>query len=282
MDSLLKLLLNTLNVATTCRGPQLIVLPPEDILATVLADSALAQEQEQIGRIICAAAEGQMSMAASLRHLFDIVQRFESDGAQLAPFKERWRAVATTLDQLLMVNALLEYDCALHSSLAFDDSAMFDFIQLLTVEPTADSPGTVLVARISSRSGEIQISRDSDLLRRITITYRWDTTYPALTVKIPSMTLDTPRQGTRLNWEQRDTLADDLNLYNFNHRLLGQIITRRVRPPYEIQGRKLTLRYSAPSDVEFLVTDVFDTKNALLGRYVKLVRSHADIQSSSP
>jgi hypothetical protein len=281
MDSLLKLLLNLLNVATTCRGPQLLVLPPEDILAVVLAGSALAQQQDQLASIIRAAADGQMSMTASLRHLLDIMQRFESDGAHFALSNEPWCAAATTLDRLLMLNALLEDRCALRSSLAFDDSAMFDFIQLLAIQPTADNPETVLVAQLSSRSGEIEIRRDAGLLRRITITYRRDTIYPVLTVKIPSTTPDAPRRGTRLNWEQRDTPADDLNLYNFDHRPLGQIITRRVRPLIEIQGQKLTLRHSAQSDVEFLVTDVIDTKDTLLGRCIKFVRPHADMQSSS-
>ena len=280
MDSLVKLLLNALNVATMCRGPQLIVLPPEDILATVLAGSPLAEEQEQIARIIVTVAGGQISTAAGLPHLLDMVQRCEPEDSQLAPFKDRRRAAAT-LDQLLMLNALLDHNCALHSSLVFDDSAMFDFIQSLTIEPAAGSPATVLAAQIAARSGEMPLTMDSALLRRITVTYRRDTLYPALTVKIPSTTPGAPRQGTRLNWEQRDTHADDLNLYNFNHRPLGQIITRRARPPYEIHGRKLALLFPAHSDVEFLVTDVIDTENAVLGRYVRLMPSYVNTRTSS-
>jgi hypothetical protein len=271
MDSLLELLLNLIKVVIACRSPQLIVLPAQDILATALADSALSQEQEQIGRAVGAMASGQISKAACLGRLLEIVQPFASNGAQFAGSDERWRATATTLDRLLMLNALLDYDCARHSSFALDDSCLFDFIQLLTIEPAGDSPGTAVIGQIASHSGEIQINRDVGLLRRITIAYRRATIYPALTVKIPSTTPDMARQSTRLSWEQRDTPADDLALYSFDHRPLGQIITRRLGPPYELQGRKLTLLFSAQSDVEFLVTDVIDTENAVLGRYVKLI-----------
>lgn len=272
MDDLLNLLLNLLKVATARRGTALTIVPPADMLAELLVGSALAPEQERLGSLIHAAGAGQLGLAACLSHLVEIAQRCAPQDAQRAQFEARWSAAATTLDRLLMFNALLEWDCALHTSFAFDDSAMFDFVQSLAIEAGPGGCTATLVATIPPSSGELQITGEADLLRRITIAYRCATDYPLLSVRIPSTTPHAPRQGTRLNWQQRETPAYDLSLYNFNHRLLGQVITRRVHPPYELPGRKLTIAFSEHADVELLVTDIVNTSDERVGRYVKVLR----------
>jgi len=274
MDSLLNLLLNVLNVVTTCRGPALRVVPALDMLSEVLADSDLALEQEQLAGAIRARADGQIDLATCLSQMIQIVQRFDSKRAQLAALEERWNAAAKMLDQLLMVSTLLDCDCARHGHFAFSANTMFNFVQSLAIEPAPGDCGLVLVASVPAHSGEVQVNSDAGLLRRILITYNRETEYPRLSVKIPSTTPNEPRQGTRLNWQQRTSPEDDLNLYDFNHRFLGRIITRRINPPYEIQGHKLTIVFLAPMNVEILVTDVIDSRDELLGRFVKLLRPH--------
>jgi hypothetical protein len=282
MDSLVGALLVALQMSLARNSPSAPLLAPplHDLLSTMLAGSPWEQQVAQLAPVVDATM-GQAGLATRVQHLADMLRREHAPEWEQPHLARHWDAVYSALNDVAMVSAILTSSLAPRAALRIVQPALFRYIQVLRLNSQTGGPIT-LVARVPEDM-ELPIRLDTShaLLKRIEIVYHAASPYPALTLRLPSTTRTSPWEGTRQGWQQRALPEYDLQLYNFNQRPLGRIMTRLVRPPSTLECERLTLVLEA-ENIDLLRTDVVNDQDELLATCIRVAPPVDSASAISP
>jgi hypothetical protein len=274
MSCSLPLLLDLLKIATTLHRRQtaLSVIPICDMITELdlLPDIYSKKTQDDLARLIEETAAEPTTFTSGVTKIVDICrQEYEQhDGLSSKPSVDR------EIGELLGFVLALASENIKQFLFSPENIQIFRFIRTFAIKPIENGFETYLISNAPADADITIKTVDTHvLLKRVEISYGKASIYPKMNIRIPSMNQDSALQNMRVNWSQTDTPEDDLEIYNYDQKKLGRIITRPAALPYTIPGKKISVRIPSAENAHILVTDILSKNDDVVSRFIKLTIS---------
>lgn len=247
-------------------------VPATDLLADALEGLVQQHDLEAATGVLADVGESRRAMTDACTAIGAALATARSHPAAATVLPQRLQQLETITNALLTIHYATSNDVIESVHLRIVHPLMLSGIRLLTIAGGEGSMETRIIGA-PARSGERPAPQPGGhpLLERVQVTYDAATPYPRLTVTTPSMAKVADWSPGRTGWQQRDSTAYDLTLFNARSRELGRVTTQRASLPLAVPGRPLSVTFADMQGGAVLATTLMDASGNEIVRWLRVV-----------
>ncbi|MDW8212321.1 MAG: hypothetical protein RMJ55_02095 [Roseiflexaceae bacterium] len=243
-----------------------------ELLADVLEGLVQQHDLESATDALSDVGEGRRAITDTCAAVGAALTTARSHQAAATVLPQRLQRLETITNTLLTIHCATSNNAIEHVHLRIVHPLMLSGIRLLTITG-GEGPIETRIVGAPVRSGERPAPQPGGhpLLERVQVTYDAATPYPRLTVTTPSMAKVADWSPGRTGWQQRDSSAYDLTLFNARSRELGRITTQRASLPLTVSGKPLSVTFADMRGGAVLATTLTDASGNEIVRWLRVV-----------
>ncbi len=241
LDHLLTLLFSLLRIADLPRDDDFILMLAsiEEIIAGVLSESLSDQERQYVISTLLEVIGKDISIASAIERINTTVYMLRGQGINGKSMQVKGISINHILEDLLALYAIVNSHSVGHADILMTNINVFNYIHKIRIEPENNNPYTVIIGTLSEQQDMlVSLSNNSYIERRTELIHSSTSPYPKLNLKTPSKRRPANWRSRRFDWLQRGLPEDDLEVYTYQERRVGNISTRELNLPYIISGKK--------------------------------------------
>lgn len=274
MDSQSATILQLLQCAAAGRHKRqgMLFVSATELLTDVLEDLVQQHDLAAATGALSDVGEGRRAITDACAAIGAALVNARSHPTAATVLPQRLQRLETITNALLTIHYATSDDAIESVHLRIVHPLMLSGIRLLTIAGGEGLMETRIVGA-PARSGERPAPQPGGhpLLDRVQVTYDVAAVYPRLTVTTPSMAKVADWSPSRTGWQQRDTPAYDLTLFNARSRELGRVTTQRAPLPLAVPGRPLSMTFADMEGGAVLATTLTDASGNEIVRWLRMV-----------